>query len=69
MNSATEREWYDVDADWDVGGCASEMLMKLGETCEWGELVTEVGKNTHATVEEVWDGMARVLVDYLEGLR
>ena len=68
-DNANDREWYDINADWDVGGCASDMLLKLGETCEWGELVNGTSQCTHATAEEVWDGMARALVDYLEGLR
>ena len=67
--ATVEREWYDVDADWDASGYASTALMKLGETPEWLDLVTEASKSTHATADEVWDGMARALVDYLEGLR
>ena len=68
-DNANDREWYDVDAPWDANGYASEELMKLGETSEWLELVTETSKSTHATAEEVWDGMARAIVDYLEELR
>lgn len=61
-------EWYEIEAAWDVGGCASEMLLKLGETREWGELVHEVSHNTHATAEEIWDGMASAIRGYLESL-
>ena len=67
-DNANDRNWYDVDAEWN-DGYASTALMKLGETPEWLDLVTEASKLTHATAEEVWDGMARALVDYLEGLR
>lgn len=68
-DNANDRAWYDVDADWDAFGYASEKLMKLGETCEWLELVNEASQSTHTTADEVWNGMARALVDYLEGLR
>ena len=43
--------------------------MELGESNEWYELVSKTSHLTHATIDEVWDGMARALVDYLEGLR
>lgn len=73
MTSATDntndREWYDVDAEWDASGYASTALMKLGETTEWLDIVTEASKSTHATADEVWGGMARAIVGYLEGLR
>lgn len=68
-DNVTDREWYDVDAAWNAHDYASEKLLKLGETGEWLDLVDEASKSTHATAEEVWDGMARALVDYLEGLR
>ena len=61
-------EWYEIDAAWDADGYASDALLKLGETREWGDLVDEVAKLTHATAEEAWDGMAKALRDYLESL-
>lgn len=61
-------EWYEVDAAWDVDGYASTMLMKLGETREWLDLVQEASQCTHATAEEVWDGMAAALRGYLDSL-
>ena len=61
-------EWYEIDAAWDANGYASHELMKLGETREWGDLVDVVSKHTHATIDEVWDGMAKALRDYLESL-
>lgn len=61
-------EWYEIDAAWDANEYASDKLMKLGETREWGELVDEVARLTHATAEEAWDGMAGALRDYLESL-
>lgn len=61
-------DWYEIDAAWDNGGYASDMLLKLGETREWGELVNEASQRTHATAEEVWDGMAAALRGYLESL-
>ena len=68
-DNANDRKWYDIDAEWDASGYASTALMKLGETPEWLDLVTEASQLTHATADEVWSGMARALVDYLEGLR
>ena len=61
-------EWYEIDAAWDANGYASEKLLKLGETLEWGELVQEASQSTHATAEEVWDGMAAAVRGYLESL-
>lgn len=61
-------EWYEIDAAWDADEYASDKLLKLGETREWGELVEEIAKMTHATAEEAWDGMAKALRDYLESL-
>lgn len=61
-------EWYEIDAAWDANGYASDALLKLGETREWGDLVDEVAKMTHATADEAWDGMAKALRDYLESL-
>lgn len=61
-------EWYEIDAAWDASGYASDALLKLGETCEWGDLVNVASKGTHATAEEVWDGMAKALRGYLESL-
>ena len=61
-------EWYEIDAAWDANSDASDALLKLGETREWGDLVDEVAKMTHATAEEAWDGMAKALRDYLESL-
>lgn len=61
-------EWYEIDAAWDANGYASDALLKLGETREWGDLVDEASKGTHATAEEAWDGMAKALRDYLESL-
>ena len=61
-------EWYEIDAAWNANGYASDALLKLGETREWGDLIDEVAKLTHATAEEIWDGMAKALRDYLESL-
>ena len=61
-------DWYEIDATWDANGYASDALLKLGETREWGDLVDEASKGTHATSEEIWDGMARALRVYLESL-
>jgi len=61
-------EWYEIDAAWDSTGHASEKLLKLGESDEWADLVNEAATLTHATAEEVWDGMAKALRDYLESL-
>ena len=61
-------EWYEIDAAWDADEYASDALLKLCETREWGDIVDEASKNTHATAEEVWDGMAKALRDYLESL-
>lgn len=44
------------------------MATEKERTGEWGELVNEAAKLTHATAEEVWDGMAKALRDYLESL-
>lgn len=61
-------EWYEIDAAWDASEYASVMLMKLGETKEWSDLVDEAATLTHATAEEIWDGMAKALRDFLESL-
>lgn len=61
-------EWYEIDAAWDADGYASDMLLKLGETSEWCDLVDEVAGLTHATTEEAYDGMAKALRGYLESL-
>ena len=61
-------EWYEIDAAWNANDYASDKLLKLGETREWGDLIDEVAKLTHATAEEAWDGMAKALRDYLESL-
>ena len=61
-------EWSEINAAWDIGGCASEKLLGLGETREWGELVQYAAQNTHATSEEAWDGMAAAIRGYLESL-
>lgn len=61
-------EWYEVDTAWDVNGYASVKLMNLGETREWLELVQEASQCTHATADEVWEGMAAALRGYLESL-
>ena len=61
-------EWYEIDAAWNANDYASEKLMNLGETLEWGELVHEAAVSTHATAEQVWDDMAKALRDYLESL-
>ena len=61
-------EWYEIDAAWDVNEYASDKLLKLGETEEWGDLVNEAAMLTHATAEEIWDGMAKALRGYLESL-
>ena len=61
-------DWHEIDAAWDAGGYASEKLMALGETSEWIDLVDEASKGTHATAEEIWDGMAAALRGYLEAL-
>ena len=61
-------EWYVIDADWDDSGYASIMLMHLGESHEWLELVSEASECTHATSDEVWEGMAAAIRGYLEGL-
>lgn len=61
-----EHAWYDIDASWDEYGYASEKLMKLGETPQWLDLVNEASQNTHATADEVWNGMATALRRYLE---
>jgi NADP-dependent 3-hydroxy acid dehydrogenase YdfG len=61
-------EWHEIDAAWDASGYASDALLKLGETREWGDLVDVASKGTHATAEEVWDGMAKALRGYLESL-
>lgn len=66
--SGEEKAWYTVDADWNNLDQASYLLLKLGETPEWGDLIEEVCANTHCTSEEIWDGMAKALRDYLEGL-
>ena len=61
-------EWYEIDAAWNANDYASDKLLKLGETREWGELVNEAAISTHATAEEIWDGMAKALRGYLESL-
>ena len=61
-------EWYEINAEWDSTSYASEKLMKLGESDEWADLVNEAATLTHATAEEVWDGMAAAIRGYLEGL-
>ena len=61
-------EWYEIDAAWNANGYASDALLNLGETREWVNLVVEASKGTHATAEEIWDGMAKALRDYLGSL-
>ena len=61
-------EWYEIDAAWNANDYASDALLKLGESDEWGDLVDVASKGTHATAEEVWDGMAKALRGYLESL-
>ena len=69
MTDPNKREWYELDAPWDTIGETEARLMELGQSDEWLELVSEVSHSTHATAEEVWDGMAAALRGYLEGLR
>lgn len=61
-------DWYEIEAAWDETGNASDRLLKLGETREWYELVEETSMHTCATADQVWDGMAKALRDYLESL-
>lgn len=68
MTDSDRREWYELDAPWDTIGESEARFMELGQSKEWLELVEEVSRSTHATEDEVWDGMAAALRGYLEGL-
>lgn len=68
-DNTNDRKWYELDAPWDNLREVEGKLMELGQSREWLELVGETSNLTHATTDEIWNGMARAIVDYLEGLR
>lgn len=61
-------EWYHIEAAWDAYGYADEKLMRLGESTQWLDLCDEVAQSTHATTDEVWEGMAAAIRGFLESL-
>lgn len=68
-DNANNRKWYELDAPWDNLQEVEGKLMELGQSCEWLALVGETSHLTHATTEEIWNGLAWAIVDYLNGLR